>query len=209
MKEVVSALKSTVTSLNNVANTLSQQNSPASASNSQQGTSPSSKEEEQPLDSLVFDVLKKQDDNIVELEGSVEGLRDVQEQSSGLIQLVSQNQMQMAEMMATVQSELVSLKAEISESKQESDYMKDRIETLENVLAQYKSNNMTTSASASLSALSHQHSNTDKKKSVVIEPNPIGLGMSMFTPSKQAGSDEEGSEDVPKSRNLENKRRPV
>jgi hypothetical protein len=206
MRKVVSALQSTVVSLNDVARSLTEKTAaPLPVSSKSPPDSASSGE--QPLDSLVIDVLKKQDDNIATLEDSVEGLRDIQEQSSGLIQLVSQNQMQMAEMMSTVQSEIAFLQTELIDSKQESNTLKYRVGQLEALFEVYKdiqSGNLSFKGAATSFG---PESSTKKTKSITIEPNPIDLGMSMFTPTKSRSTDEE--DDNPKTPNLENKRRPT
>ena len=130
MNDVLSALQSTVSSLNTMAQSLSA------------GTSssiPPSTERDQPLDSLVIDVLEKQDVSIAQLEDSVEGLREIQVQSSDLIQLVSQNQIQMTEMMEAVQSEVNSLRSDKERSEKTNSELTERIDTLEETIAEYKS----------------------------------------------------------------------
>jgi hypothetical protein len=130
MNDVLSALQSTVSSLSTMAQSLSA------------GTSSSilpSTERDQPLDSLVIDVLEKQDVSIAQLEDSVEGLREIQVQSSDLIQLVSQNQIQMTEMMEAVQSEVNSLRSDQERSEKKNSGLTKRIDELEETIAEYKS----------------------------------------------------------------------
>ena len=206
MKDVITALHSTVSSLNDVANSLKQQNLPSVAPPSTNGLNSSAGE--QPLNSLVMEVLKKQDSNIVDLEESVAGLRDVQGQSGELIQLVSQNQMQMAEMMTSVQDEMTMMQNDLKASREESRALNERVQRLEEVVA--KLNGM--SSNGSLSHISSTPTvqspeaisyTLDRPNShrITIQPNPIGLGMSMFTP-KQNSTDYD-------SHTLENKRRPI
>jgi hypothetical protein len=208
MKEIVSALHSTVSALNDVAKSLNQQNLPIVSPPSSQEPQQSS---EQPLDSLVMDVLKKQDNNIVDLEESVTGLRDVQEQSGELIQLVSQNQMQMAEMMTSVQEEITLMQKDLTASKRESKALSERVQRLESVLSQLKgissnSGNALThvSGAAGVKSSEEMYYSLDQanKSRITIQPNPIGLGMSMFTPKQQNSTHYD-------SHTLENKRRPV
>jgi hypothetical protein len=203
MKEVVSALQSTVASLTDLAKVLSEK----AVSSVPTTSTPSAGE--QPLDSLVIDVLKKQDDNIATLEDSVEGLRDLQEQSGGLIQLVSQNQMQMAEMMSTVQGEIATLQTEHYKQNQESNLLKDRVDQLEALFEQFKNiqSGSVTLKNTMASSVSSDLSNA-KKRIIAIEPNPVGLGMSMFSPTKPRSGDEVAP-DSSKRPNLENKRRPI
>jgi hypothetical protein len=130
MNDVLSALQSTVSSLSTMAQMLSA------------GTSssiPPSTERDQPLDSLVIDVLEKQDVSIAQLEDSVEGLREIQVQSSDLIQLVSQNQIQMTEMMEAVQSEVDSLRSDQERTENKNSELTERIDELETTIAEYKS----------------------------------------------------------------------
>ncbi|MGK3743808.1 MAG: Spy/CpxP family protein refolding chaperone [Bacillariaceae sp.] len=130
MNDVLAALQSTVSSLSTMAQSLST------------GTSPSmspSTERDQPLDSLVIDVLEKQDVSIAQLEDSVEGLREIQVQSSDLIQLVSQNQIQMTEMMEAVQSEVDSLRSDQERTENKNSELTERIDELETTIAEYKS----------------------------------------------------------------------
>ena len=84
-------------------------------------------------------MLEKQDVSIAQLEDSVEGLREIQVQSSDLIQLVSQNQIQMTEMMEAVQSEVNSLRSDKERSEKTNSELTERIDTLEETIAEYKS----------------------------------------------------------------------
>jgi len=93
----------------------------------------------QPLDSLVIDLLQQQDSSISQLEESVEGLHEIQKQSSDLIELVSNNQKQMTEMMEAVQSEVFALQQDQKEVEENYTLLLSRIEELEAVAAKFDS----------------------------------------------------------------------
>jgi hypothetical protein len=220
MFEVMSALQSTVEFLSGVVNSMNRPQLPTVSP--PQLTNSSS---DQPLDSLVIDVLKEQDSTIADLLDSVDGLRDVQEQSGSLIQLVSQNQMQMAEMMTTVQAQMTFLQEELKLSKEETRLLTDRIRVLEEILEIngitefYRSSRVSgplsesgapkeTAGMSSLARATNSR-NSEKSEKIVIEPNPIGLGMCMFTPQKPSVLEEDPSKAQTTSSSLENKRRSV
>jgi len=94
----------------------------------------------QPLDSLVIDLLQQQDGSIFELETSVEGLHDIQKQSSDLIELVSNNQRQMTEMMEAVQSEVTALQQDQIQVEENYALLLSRIEELEATVAKFDGN---------------------------------------------------------------------
>ena len=93
----------------------------------------------QPLDSLVIDVLQQQDGSISQLEDSVEGLHDIQKQSSDLIELVSNNQRSMTEMMESVQTEVSLLQQEQQYAEDNYALLLKRIEDLEEAVAKHDS----------------------------------------------------------------------
>lgn len=94
----------------------------------------------QPLDSLVIDVLQQQDSSIAQLEMSIEGLHEIQMQSSDLIELVSNNQKQMTDMMAAVQSEIAVLQEEQKVTNENYGLLLARIEELEAAVAKHDIN---------------------------------------------------------------------
>jgi len=126
---VLSALLSTVSSLSTVAQSLTTGSSLSM---------PPSTGREEPLNSLVMDVLQQQDVSITQLENSIEGLREIQVQSSDLIQLVSQNQMQMTNMMAAVQLEVASLQSDQEQCDKKKSLLINRIDELEARIVEYE-----------------------------------------------------------------------
>ncbi|KAG7355087.1 cathepsin propeptide inhibitor domain I29 [Nitzschia inconspicua] len=215
--EIVSALQSAVDSLSEVVRSMNQSQGPlvSPPSKSQEKTS-----SEQPLDALVIDVLKKQDNDIAELHDSLDGVRDIQEQSGELIQLVSQNQMQMAEMMNAIQTEMELMQQELKQSREEKSSLINRVRNLENVLenmglgdlvasnlwSSRRTEAKTPKVSPATSALAKELK-SDRSGKIVIEPNPIGLGMTMFAPPKSGASAESYSMPLSTSKTLENRRR--
>jgi hypothetical protein len=91
----------------------------------------------QPLDSLVIDLLQQQDGSISQLEESIEGLHEIQKQSSDLIELVSNNQRQMTEMMEVVQFEVAALQIDQEQVEENYALLLNRIEELEKVVAKF------------------------------------------------------------------------
>lgn len=91
----------------------------------------------QPLDSLVIDLLQQQDGSISQLEESIEGLHEIQKQSSDLIELVSNNQKQMTEMMEAVQFEVAALQIDQAHVEENYALLLNRIEELEKVVAKF------------------------------------------------------------------------
>jgi len=89
----------------------------------------------QPLDSLVIDVLQQQDGGISQLEESIEGLHEIQMQSSQLIELVSNNQNKMTEMMEALQSKVAELQQGKKQVEEDYTLLLNRIEELEAVIA--------------------------------------------------------------------------
>jgi len=151
---VLSALLSTVSSLSTVAQSLT--------TGSSQSMPPSTGREE-PLNSLVMDVLQQQDGSITQLEDSIEGLREIQVQSSDLIQLVSQNQMQMTKMMAAVQLEVASLQSDQEQFDRKKSLLVDRIDKLEARIAEYESTGPSSRRTPTLE--------THRRKIVRMKPN--------------------------------------
>uniref|UniRef100_A0A7S4ARE0 Cathepsin propeptide inhibitor domain-containing protein n=1 Tax=Pseudo-nitzschia australis TaxID=44445 RepID=A0A7S4ARE0_9STRA len=127
--EVLSELQSTVVSLTAMVNDM------ASAT---QMVIPQT--QAQPLDSLVIDVLQQQDNSIGQLEMSIEGLHEIQMQSSDLIELVSNNQKQMTDMMTAVQSEIAVLQEEQKVTNKNYGLLLARIEELEAAVAKHDIN---------------------------------------------------------------------
>jgi len=125
--EVLAALQSTVASLSTMVQSLA--TAPQSVAQ-QQPTA-------QPLDSLVIDLLQQQDGSISQLEESVEGLHEIQKQSSDLIELVSNNQKQMTEMMEAVQSEVVALQQDQKQVEGNHASLLNRIKELEAAVAKF------------------------------------------------------------------------
>ncbi len=93
----------------------------------------------EPLDSLVIDVLEQQEDTISQLEESVEGLHNIQKQSSDLIELVSGNQRSMTDMMESLQTEVAVLQEEQLHVEDNYAMMLQRIEDLEATVARFDS----------------------------------------------------------------------
>jgi len=91
----------------------------------------------QPLDSLVIDLLQQQDGSISQLEESIEGLHEIQKQSSDLIELVSNNQKQMTEMMEAVQFEVAALQIDQAHVEENYALLLNRIEESEKVVAKF------------------------------------------------------------------------
>lgn len=125
--EVLATLQNTVNSLTKMVQSLAARPTVA----------PEPKAE--PLDSLVIDVLQQQDGSISQLEESVEGLHDIQKQSSDLIELVSNNQRQMTEMMESVQTEVSLMQQEQQYAEDNYALLLKRIEDLEEAVAKYDS----------------------------------------------------------------------
>jgi hypothetical protein len=125
----------------------------------------------QPLDSLVIDLLQQQDGSIFELETSVEGLHDIQQQSSDLIELVSNNQRQMTELMEAVQSEVSSLQQDRIQVEENYALLLSRIEELEATVAKFDSNDPVLNRSLVLS-----QGTATRQGRFELEPNlpPIG-----------------------------------
>lgn len=210
--ESVSERRSHISSLSEGARSLEQD---------QDSSSSSIPPEEQPLDSLVIDVLKKQSANIADLQNSVEDIQDVQVQSGELIQLVSQNQVQMSEMMNAMQTELEMMQKDLQETRNENKLLKDQIRRLEDVMEKLgvadflrslsvaiPKNKNTAGAKVSdgMSVLAREMMSGQPER-ISIQPNPIGLGMSMFAPRKPGAATEDYTKPMSTSHTLENKRR--
>jgi len=159
INDVLSALLSTVSSLSTVAQSLTTGSSLSM---------PPSTEREEPLNSLVMDVLEQQDGSITQLEDSIEGLREIQVQSSDLIQLVSQNQMQMTKMMAAVQLEVASLQSDQEQCDRKKSLLVNRIDELEARIVEYES--------ISPSSRRTPASKTHRRNIVQIKPNLPAMG---------------------------------
>ena len=123
--EVLATLQRTVDSLTKMVQSLA----------ARPDVAPEPKSE--PLDSLVIDVLQQQDGSISQLEESVEGLHDIQKQSSDLVQLVSNNQRQMTEMMEAVQTEFSVMKHEQQQVEDNYSMLLQRIEDLEAAVVKF------------------------------------------------------------------------
>lgn len=126
--DVISALQNRIATLAEMVQDLT---SAASA------TQPVQEAQAQPLDSLVIDVLQKQDESIMQLEESVEDLHIIQMQSSDLIELVSSNQRQMTDMMTSVQTEVTALQEHQAHTDENYAKLLERIEELEAAVAKY------------------------------------------------------------------------
>lgn len=215
MNEVVSRLQSTVSALTSViSNSLaSEPPQPQPYQVSAPPLPPPIEAQQKPLDELVMDLLHQHDSTLEQLEESVEGLRDVQGQSSDLIKMISQNQMQMAEMMSVIQKEVSTMQAELRKSRQESLGLRTRVSELEQKLSDYetrlpqKQQEVEVTTSTALSAMNRStiagSTSRLSPKPVLkpplqnmrteLKPNPIGV---MFRPvGFSIGSD---SEDPPK-----------
>mmetsp|Transcript_12002 Transcript_12002/g.28039 ORF Transcript_12002/g.28039 Transcript_12002/m.28039 type:complete len:303 (+) Transcript_12002:448-1356(+) len=134
----------------------------------------------QPLDSLVIDVLQQQDDSISQLEMSIDGLHQIQMQSSDLIELVSNNQKQMTEMMAAVQSEIAALQKEQKITNEKYAILLARIDELEEAVRRHDINNDPSLNKALVLARSTA---TRGKMLVEVKPNiPAIAANPMFKP---------------------------
>jgi hypothetical protein len=197
MKEVVSRLQSTVSALTAVISDSLASGIPPTQQNPVSAPPPPPMEPQpQPLDELVMDVLQQHDTNLGQLEDSVEGLRDVQGQSSDLIQMISQNQMQMAEMMSVLQKEVSNVQAELRKSRQDSLELRNRVSELEQKLCDFEARLLQEQQShvkLVTSAFTTAHRSPLQNKRMELKPNPVGV---MFRPAGLSiGSD---SEDPPK-----------
>jgi len=134
----------------------------------------------QPLDSLVIDVLQQQDDSISQLEMSIDGLHQIQMQSSDLIELVSNNQKQMTEMMAAVQSEIAALQKEQKITNEKYAILLARMDELEETVRRHDINNDPSLNKALVLARSTA---TRGKMLVEVKPNiPAIAANPMFKP---------------------------
>lgn len=122
LQEMVALLHSTSNSLNTVATSLDQ-TTPASSQPQQ--------EQQQPLDGMVLQVLNEHNRTLFDLEESVDELGQVSTQGSRMIQLLSQNQVELSESMVAVQKEMLSLQKELKESLDENRSLKGRLQALE------------------------------------------------------------------------------
>jgi len=128
----------------------------------------------EPLDTLVIDLLQQQDGSISQLEESVEGLHEIQKQSSELIELVSNNQKQMTEMMESVHFEFAALQQDQQQVEENYSLLLSRIKELEAVVAQFDSDDPVLKKSLVLSP----------ERKVELKPNifPVGLAMPCINP---------------------------
>lgn len=142
-------------------------------------TQPVQEAQAQPLDSLVIDVLQQQDESIMHLEESVEGLHIIQMQSSDLIELVSSNQRQMTDMMTSVQAEVTALQEHQAHTDENYALLLERIEELEAAVAKYDQHDPVLEKTLVLTPATH----IIPKRMVEVRPNipPIG-GNPMFRP---------------------------
>ena len=166
--EVLSALQSTVSSLSTMVESMATATPPVAPLPAAQ-----------PLDSMVIDLLQQQDGSIAQLEESVEGLHEIQKQSSDLIELVSNNQKQMTEMMATVQSAVAALQEDQKQTEGNYALLLKRIEELEATVAKYDRDDSALSRSLVLSPAT-----TTKNRRVEIKHNIpyVGSVSTMFNP---------------------------
>ena len=125
MDDVLSAIQSTVSSLSTVARSLS------TTGNTSPSTTTGNGQESLVDPEVVMEALFQQDETITNLEDSIDGLRDIQVQSSELIQMVSQNQMQMTERVTDVQSEVMSLRFDQETIQEKNVFLTMRIDELE------------------------------------------------------------------------------
>jgi len=125
MDDVLSAIQSTVSSLSTVARSLS------TTGNTSPSTTTGNGHESLVDPEVVMEALFQQDETITNLEDSIDGLRDIQVQSSELIQMVSQNQMQMTERVTDVQSEVMSLRFDQETTQEKNVFLTMRIDELE------------------------------------------------------------------------------
>lgn len=125
----------------------------------------------QPLDSLVIDLLQQQDGSISQLEESVEGLHEIQKQSSDLIELVSNNQKQMTEMMEAVQFEVAALQLDQEHVEENYALLLNRIEELEAVVAKFDNFDPVLKKSLVLSPVT-----ATQRRRVELKPNILPVG---------------------------------
>jgi len=162
--EVLATLQKTVDSLTKMVQSLATRPPPA----------PEPKAE--PLDSLVIDVLQQQDGSISKLEESVDGLHNIQKQSSDLIELVSDNQRSMTDMMESLQNELNVLHEEQHYVEENYLLLLQRIEDLEATVAKFDKDDPVLNQSLVLSK--------SKPTRIQLQPNlpPIGYQQPQIQP---------------------------
>lgn len=167
--EVLSTLQDTVASLTTMVYNM------ASATQ----VVPPPQSQAQPLDSLVIDVLQQQDESIHQLEMSIDGIHEIQMQSSDLIELVSNNQRQMTEMMESVQSEITVLQEERRITNENYARLLARIEELEAAVRKHDISDPSLNKALVLARATA----TRGKQLVEIKPNIPAIGANpMFTP---------------------------